>query len=588
MSPDPAARRPLAARIADRWAAHAAGRLSVDGDQAAGCEPLSVGDPARGRQILSGRIRLAGHGVDLPGTALWEIAPPDAAFAAEAHGFRWLDDLAALGSRAARQRARDWTARWIARYGGGRGPGWQPVLTGRRLIRLMHHADFLAPEGADQDGDSLTAALHGALVRMGVFLARRAESARAGLPRFEALTGFLYAALGLTELRHHAGTASGTLAREAARHIGPDGGIESRNAEELALILTHLGWAVRALGVADVTVPPDLVDAIDRIAPCLRCLRHANGDLPRFHGADSGADGLVERALAASPLRPPPGHACRAMGYLRLSGGRSSVILDAAEPPGGAWRDAAHASTGAFELTSGRRPVVISCGPGHGFDHEWQLAARATQSHSALGIDGVSSSRLTRRRGSEALDDFARVIALQQAGGDGAIVQMTHDGWSRTHGLCATRELHLSADGRRLGGTDALAAHTPEQQIRLDARIAAARDEGSRAGIAFSIRFHLHPDARVAPGPGGATVRISLRSGEVWVFRHDGRARLSLEPSFCLHSDAEAPLGSRQIVLSAHAGAEGARIGWTLTKSRDTPLAIRDTARDDPEATEPN
>lgn len=272
------------------------------------------------------------------------------------------------------------------------------------------------------------------------------------------------------------------------------------------------------------------------------------------------------------------------MGYVRLSGGRTSVILDAAEPPGGPFCRLAHASTGAFEMTSGRRPLVTSCGPGRHFGHEWHLAARATQSHSALCIDGSSSSRLSSRRSSEALDDYARVTALQQAAGDGALVQMTHDGWAATHGLCATRELHLSADGRRLGGTDTLAPQSAAQRARLEALVAHGPGGDHPAGIAFSIRFHLHPEAEATLEAGGSAAWVALRSGEVWVFRHDGRARLSLAPSFHLEAGAEAPRACQQIVLSGHARGEVTRIGWTLAKTRDTPLAIRDLARDDPEA----
>ena len=58
-------------------------------------------------------------------------------------GFAWLDDLAAVGDAAARDRAQDWVWSWIALYGGGTGPGWTPDLTGRRLIRWISHAIFL-------------------------------------------------------------------------------------------------------------------------------------------------------------------------------------------------------------------------------------------------------------------------------------------------------------------------------------------------------------------------------------------------------------------------------------------------------------
>ena len=41
-------------------------------------------------------------------------------------------------------------------------------------------------------------------------------------------------------------------------------------------------------------------------------------------------------------------------------------------------------------------------------------------------------------------------------------------------------------------------------------------------------------DADAALDMGGNAVSIALKSGEIWVFRHDGRARLALEQSVYL------------------------------------------------------
>ncbi len=112
-------------------------------------EPRTIGVFARGKQMIAGNIHLAGHLIEAPGLSLWDISMPDAAFAAEAHGFRWLDDLAAVGDHNARHLAQDWTWDWITRYGKGRGPGWSPDLTGRRLIRWINHA-FLLLNGRER------------------------------------------------------------------------------------------------------------------------------------------------------------------------------------------------------------------------------------------------------------------------------------------------------------------------------------------------------------------------------------------------------------------------------------------------------
>ena len=80
---------------------------------------------------------------------------------------------------------------------------------------------------------------------------------------------------------------------------------------------------------------------------------------------------------------------------------------------------------------------------------------------------------------------------------------------------------------------------------------------------------------------GGAAVSMALRSGEIWVFRHDGAAELTLAPSVYLERGRLSPRATRQIVLAAAATDYGSRIGWTLAKAQDTPAHIRDLVTED-------
>ena len=68
----------------------------------------------------------AGHLVEAPDAMIWDLDPPDSAWAEEIQGFRWLDDLAAVGDARARQVAQRWLWGWIDRYGTGKGDGWTP------------------------------------------------------------------------------------------------------------------------------------------------------------------------------------------------------------------------------------------------------------------------------------------------------------------------------------------------------------------------------------------------------------------------------------------------------------------------------
>lgn len=561
-------------RLPDRFAAWSARKAPAATGFVSQPDPRSVGLYARGKQILAGNVLLAGFLAEAPGTELWDIPPPDPAFDAEAQGFGWLDDLAALGTAQARVLAQGWTWGWIARYGTGTGPGWTPDLTGRRIIRWIHNAIFLL-QGRDKPAAD---AYYASLSHQAAYLARRWKAARPGLPRFEALTGLLYAGLSLIGKGDLVAPALAALSRECTAQIDPAGALPTRNPEELLEVLTLLTWAIRALAEADQPIPPALSGAIERVAPSLRILRHADGSLARFQGGGKGIEGRLDQALATAGPGGPIGHVASAMGFVRLSGGRTSVILDAADPPGGAARATAHASTAGFELTSGRRPLVVSCGSGLPFGREWRLAGRATQSHSALSLTGFSSSRFGARAEEALLDDAAHVTALRMAPGTGGMVSVSHDGWVTTHGLTATRELHLSGDGRRLGGTDRLTAMGFADRKRFGALL----DQSHLEGIGFALRFHLHPDVDATLDMGGTAVSMQLRSGEIWVFRHDSGGKLSLDPSFYLEKGRINPRPTLQIVVSGLAREIETRIGWTLAKAQDTPLAIRDLDRDDP------
>ena len=538
-------------------------------------EPRSMGQFARGKQMIAGNFMFAGRVIEAPGQAIWDVTLAEAGQADQSHGFVWLDDLAAVGDGAARAQAQGWTWDWIARFGAGKGPGWTPDLTGRRLIRWINHALLLltARDRAQSD------AFYRSMSAQVVYLSRRWPQAAPGLPRFEALTGLIYAGLALTGMEARIAPAVAALAEDCAREIDAMGGIPTRNPEELLEVFTLLTWAEQALSEAGRIPPSALVSALERIAPTLRALRHADGGLGRFHGGGRGIEGRLDQVLAAAGVRPGPVTGLGlAMGYARLAGGRTTVIVDAASPPDGRAGVSAHASTGAFELTSGRRPLIVSCGSGVSFGADWRRAGRATPSHSTLAVDGFSSSRLEPGDGPEAMTDRAQVSALRQdTGPDGAHLIVSHSGWSATHGLSHARDLRLSGDGRKMMGVDTLAAFTAAERVRFEKLLTNSQLQG----IGLALRFHLHPDVDAALDMGGSAVSLALKSGEIWVFRHDGHAKLALEPSVFLEKGRLKPRPSRQIVLFGRAMELETQIGWTLAKAQDTPLAIRDLGRDD-------
>ncbi|MBP0481578.1 heparinase II/III family protein [Sagittula salina] len=573
--------RTTPARVMNRVHARLAARARPADGFVSQPEPRTVGFFARGRQMIAGNLMFAGHLVEAKGASLWEIEPPDPAFAEEIQGFAWLDDLVAVGDMKARGLAQAWTWGWIERYGRGKGPGWTPEMTGRRVIRWIHHALFLLRGLPAEKSDAFYAAL-GAQAQ---FLAKRGTSAAPGLAKFEAMTGLLYAGLSLEGMQAHVTPARDALGAECERQVDAQGGIPTRNPEELLEVFTLLTWAQSALEEAGIALHPGHEGAIRRIAPTLRTLRHADGGLARFHGGGRGLDGRLDQALAASGSKKRQTDGL-AMGFTRLSAGRTSVIVDASPPPSGLASANAHASTLAFELTSGRRPLIVSCGSGGGFGEDWRRAGRATLSHSVLCLQGYSSARLStprwigeRRR--ELLEDGPKDVPIHMAHLTESLrFEGGHDGYVREQGLTHARSLELTLDGRSLRGEDYLVTLDDKAKRRFDA----AMDAVKLAGLPFEIRFHLHPDVDVAVDMGGTAVSMALRSGEIWIFRYESGVEMTLEASVYLEKGRLRPRASTQVVLSGRAMQYATRVRWSLAKAQDTALAVRDLYREEPDA----
>ena len=539
-------------------------------------EPRTIGSFARGRQLTAGNFLLAGHLVQAPGTAVWDLPMPDHAFESELHGFAWLDDLAAAGDGPARTAAQDWLWAWIARYGRGQGPGWTPDLTGRRLIRWINHAFFLLSGQPSERSETFLRSL----AQQTLFLGQRWRATQPGLPRFEALTGLIYAGLSLEGMDRFVEPARNALARECTDRIGAAGGLPTRNPEDLLEVFTLLTWAAMALSEAGRSASDAHWTAIERIAPTLRNLRHADGGLARFHGGGRGMEGRLDNALATSGVKTRAPDSL-SMGYARLSAGRTSVIIDAAAPPIGAASANAHASTLAFEVTSGRRPLIVNCGSGESFGAEWRRAGRATPSHSTLVVAGESSARLGQPDSpqQEWLITGPREVPIQMGQAtDGLRFEGAHDGYLRRFGLTHARSLDLTFDGRGIAGEDMLLSLEDADKRRFDR----ALDATQLAGIRYQVHFHLHPDVDSALDMGGCAVSLALRSGEMWIFRTSGPAQMTLEPSVYLEKSRLKPRATKQIVLSGRAMEYATRIRWSLAKAQDTPISIRDLAQDDP------
>jgi uncharacterized heparinase superfamily protein len=198
-------------------------------------------------------------------------------------------------------------------------------------------------------------------------------------------------------------------------------------------------------------------------------------------------------------------------------------------------------------------------------------------------LEGVSSSHLAPSAPSSQSEELLTELPSLVRGytiedTQGRRLEMSQNGYQPSHGLTHARILHVSADGRTVDGEDILTTLDAADNAIFDTALANA----GPIGILYAARFHLHPDVEATLDMGATAVAMRLKSGEVWVFRHDGQAKLSLSASVYLQNGRLRPRTSQQVVLSGSAMAYATRVRWSLAKAQDTPNAVRDLVQADP------
>jgi len=299
-----------------------------------------------------------------------------------------------------------------------------------------------------------------------------------------------------------------------------------------------------------VEAPPILTAVLDRTAPALRLLRHADGGLALFNGTREEHAAILDLVLTQAQSRGRAPAALPETGFHRLAASRTLVICDVGAPPpgrreagpGGLPRGAdrfAHAGTLSFEMSVGRDRLIVNCGAAPAAEGEWRDALRATAAHSTLVLADTNSSELR----AEGLGRRIEAVEADRQDANGAQwLEVSHDGWLRQFGLRHRRRFYLSESGDDLRGEDVLEA---EREVAVPG---------------FTVRFHLHPAVVANPQQDEAGVLLRLPSGVGWRLRAKG-ARVAIEESIFFAGE---PRRSQQVVLHAEPGATS--VQWAIVR----------------------
>lgn len=496
--------------------------------------------------LFQGRYHFAGETLLSPNQTPWTLIGANADWHEALHDFHWLRHFTAAGGEASQRQARALLDGWLKRFSRFDETWWRPDLAGRRITAWVGHLPLLL-DGADLP---LREGFLEALARQVRYIGRAYGAMEPGKGRIEALMGLILGHLALGQWGRPLARDLRRLDLALAQQILPDGGHASRNPADHLAVLEALVRIRGALINAGQVPGAELVRAIDRLTPAVRFFRLGDGRLATFHNATPGQAARIEHVLAlAAPKGKAPARLPH-IGFERFETRRVVLIVDVGAPPPPGFSDGAHAAPLAFEMSSGRDRLIVSCGAGPGLDHEWREVARSTAAHSTVTLDDQNAwtMMVDQDLGHRPMLPAMSTTACRNEADGQVWIEASHSGYALRMGLIHRRTLWLDADGTDLRGED-----------RIE-----PRGRTSGRSLPFALRFHLSPEVRANVVGDGTGVLLRTPGGEGWQFRALG-GQVTLTESISI-SDWGPPRRAEQIVVTGTLDAGRAVLRWGLKR----------------------
>jgi uncharacterized heparinase superfamily protein len=516
-------------------------------------QDLRIADPSFASEVEFGHFGLGGTVAILDGASPFDVAPPNAAWERELHGFGWLRHLDAAGHVGARDLAIALVADWCSRF---RRPAagkvaWEPAVVGRRMMSWISSASLILEVVDQATFDTTTDRLGDQLL----YLAATWAHAPEGLPRIEALAGLLVGHLSISGYERHLEPVGQAFAAELNKQILPDGGHVTRNPMALVELLLDFLPLRQCFITREQKLPEGFDDTIKRMLKMLRYLRLGDGKLGRFNGMSAHMIDVLSTVLAYDDRPQEQLIAAPHSRYLRLERGPLVLLMDVGPPPPLELSGAAHAGCLSFEISDGSEAVFVNGGAPLPAAREWQSAARATASHNTLCLGCKSSARLVRHDHLETLVGGAPIrfpddVEYRTTTRDGGVeVEAFHDGYFPRFKLLHRRRIEIDATGDRIAGVERIGPQRGQMRLSQD--------------LPFAVHFHLASGVACAPGDSESTIILTLADGRRWRFAATGAA-LGIEES--LHfADLAGPRAALQIVLRGATFGES-EVRWEMER----------------------
>lgn len=521
-----------------------------------------IGERAAGVALRAGHFLV--HGVKAPITqmdfsATARLTPP---FERTIHGFTWMRDLAASARREqCVPTAERILAAWVDANGKpGKSAPWKVEHVGHRLLNWLVHAPLIL--------SSEDAAKRGLILEVMAETARwldrnvaKADDRQGELAGWCAIiaAGLLMPEGGPRKLFGEAG-----LCRALGELVAEDGGVLSRSPlaqiDAIAL-LVDLRACYQAVGLD----APDAMEAmLQLLVPPLHTVTHSDGSLASWQGAGAIRADRLAALVDASGVRARPLKDVRQWGYQRVSGNKTTLIMDAAPPPLSRHARSGCASTLAFEFCAQGQRIIVNCGgaafAGGQVPARIEQGLRATAAHSTLTLDDANSTavHLAGKLGVGVNEVEIDRKTMPVKNGLATRIEASHDGYASRFGLNHRRMLIMRDDGSELRGEDLLIP---------------VGKKGQRGKIGFAIRFHIGRGIELGLSDDRKGAGLALPDGSYWQFRvgaldgglPDNVPQLSVEESMWVDG-AGRPHPIEQLVIQGMTSRGGGSFSWLLKK----------------------
>lgn len=507
--------------------------------------PLVLGNPDLGRQIYRNRFTLAGQPVSGGTNSIFARSLVEPAWLIELHGFAWLAHLEAAGSAMYRAYARTLVLDWIESARNLPEEARLPDVAAVRLMALVRHAPFLLKGAGSTFAD-----------RFLRLIARETAQMAHEPGRIEQALALAYAVTAFESSPAFRNHAYERLEAAIAEHILPDGGHVSRNPAILLQLLLDLVPLRSAIIAAREPLPQRLSAGIERMLPMLRFFCHGDDGLAVIQGVADPAVRQVRAVFGQDTTLGRPLSLAAYSGFSRMAQGSAVVVTDFGA-------DRACSGPLAFEFSDGPARIVVNCGYPADGSKRWIYAASGPAAHNTLSLDlcGVEKAQGAFARWAQG---FRKKEGERRGAGETTQHGSLFQGGNVLDGnLLHERDLYLAAAGDDFRGEDRF--------IRDNT------GDPALTGMAYTLRFHLHPSIKATLSQDGESVMLILANRTAWRFAAKGCV-IDLTDSVYL-AGLPQPRRTQQIVLKGVIGRHD-RVNWAFKRmaKRDKREAAQNSA----------